>query len=215
MSDLTLYIANKNYSSWSFRPWIGMKVAGISFQEELIPFDFANSNPAIKAISPSGKVPCLKDGSLLISESLAILDHVARKYPDVKLWPDDPVAHSKAMAISCEMASGFFDLRNQCPMNMRRPVKQMAKDEGLSKDIGRLEQIWHDNLAQFGGPFLFGDFSIADAMFAPVINRMEVYALTQNKTALSYIQTMKCLDAWKDWEEAGRAEPWIVEEDEA
>lgn len=215
MTDLTLYIGNKNYSSWSFRPWIGMKMAGVVFEEVLIPFDFEHDNPQIKKQSPSGKVPLLKDGALLIPESLAILDHVARKCPDKQLWPSDPVARSVAMSMSCEMVGGFTHIRNQCPMNMRREIKKMEQDEGLSGDVARIEEIWTDNLSASGGPFLFGDFSIADAMFAPVVNRMEVYQLTENNAARDYMAHMKSLPAWQEWEAAGRAEPWIVEEDEA
>lgn len=214
MTNLTLYIGNKNYSSWSFRPWFGMKMAGIAFEDVLIPFDFEHDNPQIKEQSPSGKVPLLKDGALLIPESLAILDHVARKFPDKQLWPNDPVAHSIAMSISCEMVGGFAHIRNQCPMNMRREIKTMEQGEGLARDVARIEQIWAENLSAFGGPFLFGDFSIADAMYAPVVNRMEVYQLTENAAALDYMAHMKSLPVWQEWEAAGRAEPWIVEEDE-
>lgn len=215
MADLTLYIGNKNYSSWSFRPWLGMKMANIKFEEILIPFDFPNDNRAIKDVSPTGKVPLLKDGSVLIAESLAILDHLDRKFPQAQLWPKDMMARSQAMAATCEMVSGFSHLRNQCPMNMRRPCKKLEKDPGLAKDVARIEQMWTGHLKRYGGPFLFGDFSIADAMFAPVVNRLDVYELTQDDMVLSYMNHMKSLDPWKEWEEAGRAEPWVVAEDEA
>ena len=215
MSELKLYIGNKNYSSWSFRPWIGMKVLGVDFAEELIPFDMAAGNPKFKTFSPTGKVPVLVDGDQTIFESLAILDHLSRKYPDKAFWPKDARGHSHAMAISCEMLGGFSALRNQCPMNMRRPIVKMEQDEALQKDVKRIEVIWSECIKASGGPFLFGDFTIADAMFAPVVNRIEVYKLSDQPDVLSYIDHMKSLDAWQEWEKAGKAEPWIVEEDEA
>ena len=215
MSDLKLYIGNKNYSSWSFRPWIGMKVLGVEFIEELIPFDMAGGNPKFKTFSPTGKVPVLIDGDQTIFESLAILDHLSRKFPDKGFWPLDGRAHSHAVAISCEMLGGFSALRNQCPMNMRRPIVKMEQDEALQKDVSRIEKLWSDCLAQSGGPFLFGNFSIADAMYAPVVNRFDVYKLSENQTVLTYMENMKSLDAWQEWETAGKAEPWIVDQDEA
>lgn len=215
MSDLTLYIGNKNYSSWSFRPWIGLKVAGIKFEEKLVPFDMAAGNPKFKEFSPTGKVPVLIDGDLVIAESLAILDHVGRKFPKTGLWPSDERVRSQAMAASCEMLGGFSAIRNQCPMNMRRPIKRLEQDAALAKDVARIEELWSDNLNKFGGEFLFGEFSIADAMFAPVVNRLDVYELTSNEQIRSYMDLVKSLDAWQEWEIAGKKEPWIVEEDEA
>ncbi|MEP2981374.1 MAG: glutathione S-transferase family protein [Lentilitoribacter sp.] len=215
MSGLKLYIGNKNYSSWSFRPWIGMKVLGVEFTEELIPFDMAGGNPKFKTFSPTGKVPVLVDDDQTIFESLAILDHLSRKFPDIGFWPSDEKAHSHAMAISCEMLGGFSALRNQCPMNMRRPIVKMEQDEALQKDVARIETIWTECIAKSGGPFLFGEFCSADAMFAPVVNRFEVYKLSENQAVLNYMENMKSLDAWQQWEKAGKAEPWIVDEDEA
>lgn len=215
MSMLKLYIGNKNYSSWSLRPWIGMKVLGIEFVEELIPFDMVGGNPKFKTFSPTGKVPVLVDGDQTIFESLAILDHLSRKFPDQGFWPTEAGAHSHAMAISCEMLGGFSELRNQCPMNMSRPIVKLEQDEALQKDVRRIEKIWSECITRSNGPFLFGAFSIADAMFAPVVNRLEVYKLCENQTVLTYMENMKSLDAWQEWETAGKAEPWIVDQDEA
>lgn len=215
MSDLTLYIGNKNYSSWSFRPWIGLKVAGISFDERLVPFEMAAGNPKFKEFSPTGKVPVLVDGDLVIAESLAILDHVARKFPDTHLWPSDENIRTLAMAASCEMLGGFSAIRNQCPMNMRRPIKKFEQDAALAKDVARIEALWSQSLNKFNGEFLFGTFSVADAMFAPVVNRLDVYELTSNEQIRAYMDRVKALKAWKEWELAGINEPWIVEEDEA
>lgn len=210
-----LYIGNKNYSSWSFRPWIGMRATGIAFEEKLVPFDMAANNPAFKAFSPTGKVPVLVDDGLTIWESLAILDHVARKHPESGLWPADPGLRSRAMAMGSEMASSFMALRSTCPMNMRRARKAIPVSAAVLADVARIESAWTESLALSGGPYLLGDFSIADAMFAPVVNRLDVYALKVNPATASYMARMKALPAWQEWEAAGKAEPWVVEEDEA
>jgi len=215
MADPVLYIGNKNYSSWSFRPWIGMRVTGIAFEERLVPFDMAGGNAAFRTFSPTGKVPVLVDDGATIWESLAILDHVARKHPDSGLWPEDPVLRSKAMAMSSEMVSSFQALRSACPMNMRRDRRPIAPTPALLADVARIQALWSECLEQHGGPFLLGGFSIADAMFAPVVNRLDVYAFETRPDVAGYMARMKQLPAWREWEAAGRAEPWIVEEDEA
>ena len=212
-----LYIANKNYSSWSFRPWIGLSVAGIAFEERLVPFEMAAGNPAFREFSPTGLVPVLHDDGLVIAESLAILDHMARKHPETGLWPQDARLHSMTMAAAVEMASSFQSLRNACPMNMRRPVAALPDlPKGVLKDVARIRQIWEELLDAGEGPFLSSSqFGVVDAMYAPVVNRLEVYALDPGPRARSYMETIKALPAWKAWESAGRAEPWIVVEDEA
>lgn len=215
MADPILYIGNKNYSSWSFRPWIGMRVAGITFEEKLVPFDMPAGNPAFKSFSPTGKVPVLVDGDLTIWESLAILDHVARNTPEAGLWPENPAHRSKAMAMCCEMMSSFPALRTACPMNMRRDRQPIAASPTVTADVARIQALWNDCLAQSGGPFLFGGFSIADAMYAPVVNRLDVYGFETGAEVADYMARMKDLPAWREWEAAGRAEPWIVGEDEA
>lgn len=214
MADPILYIGNKNYSSWSFRPWIGMRVAGIAFQEILVPFDMAAGNPEFKAFSPTGKVPVLVDDGLTVWESLAILDHVARKHPQSGLWPNDGAFRSKAMAVSVEMVSSFQALRSACPMNLRRPRQPIETSPAILADVARIQSLWGECLDQSGGPFLFGGFSIADAMFAPVVNRLDVYAFETGPAVAEYMARMKALPAWAEWEAAGRAEPWIVDEDE-
>tara|TARA_R110002020_G_scaffold6689_12_gene28413 strand:+ start:5155 stop:5802 length:648 start_codon:yes stop_codon:yes gene_type:complete len=210
-----LYIGNKNYSSWSFRPWIGMRAAGLDFEERLVPFDMAAGNPAFREFSPTGKVPVLVDDGATIWESLAILDHVARKHPGSGLWPEDPALRSRAMAMGCEMMSSFSALRSACPMNMRRPRAPIAVTPGIAADVARIQMLWSECLQLSGGPFLLGAFSIADAMFAPVVNRLDVYGFETVPEVTAYMSRMKALPAWLEWEEAGRAEPWIVEEDEA
>jgi len=210
-----LYIANKNYSSWSFRPWLGMTVAGIAFEERLVPFNADAKNPDFAAFSPTSQVPALVDGDETIWQSLAILDHVARKNPQNGLWPDSDKDRSHAMAISCEMLSSFFALRGACPMNMRRERAPIDVTPDIAKDVSRVETIWSTCLQASGGPFLFGTFSLADAMFAPVVNRLDVYDLPVSDDTRAYMATIQALPAWKEWEAAGKAETWVVEADEA
>ncbi|MDP9589225.1 UNVERIFIED_ORG: glutathione S-transferase [Shinella zoogloeoides] len=215
MSDLILYIGNKNYSSWSLRPWIAMEAAGVPFTDEVIPFDFPAGNPKFKAISPTGRVPVLHHGDVRVWESLAIIEYVAELFPDKGIWPKDAGARAQARAISMEMLSGFRALRNACPMNIRREPRAIALPDGVTDDVARIETIWKEALARSGGPFLFGAFSAADAMYAPVVNRFETYRLTQDDAVLAYIARMKAHPAWQKWQAAALAEPWIVPEDEA
>jgi glutathione S-transferase len=215
MSDLILYIGNKNYSSWSLRPWIAMEAAGVPFTDHVIPFDFPAGNPKFKPISPTGRVPVLHHGDVRVWESLAIIEYVAELFPDAGIWPRDAGARAEARAISMEMLSGFRALRNACPMNMRREPRAIALPEGVMDDVARIETIWKETLARSGGPFLFGAFSAADAMYAPVVNRLETYRLTQDDAVLGYIARVKAHPAWQTWQTAALAEPWIVPEDEA
>ncbi|RUM09769.1 glutathione S-transferase family protein [Rhizobium chutanense] len=214
MDRPTLYIANKNYSSWSFRPWMALTGVGIDFEEVLIPFDYPAGNPDIKAISPSGNVPVLQHGALKIWESLAIIEYAAELYPDAGLLPGDRAARAVARSVSMEMLSGFRALRGACPMNIRRPKARIVLPDGVDADVNRIETIWRGLLQQSGGPFLFGAFSGADAMFAPVVNRLDIYDLVSRDDTLAYMKTMKAHAAWRKWEEAARAERWIVAEDE-
>lgn len=211
---MKLYIGNKNYSSWSFRPWIGMRHAGIEFEKVQLWFDFPAGNPEIKALSPSGKVPLLEDGDLLIPESLAILDHVARKFPQSGLWPADPLWHSRAMAMACEMAAGFHALRGTCHMNIRRVPSKIEVSDAILADVTRIERLWAQSLADSGGPFLCGDFSIADAMYAPVVNRLDVYSFDVSEVTRGYMERIKALPAWQEWEAASRAETAVIPEEE-
>lgn len=215
MSELILYIANKNYSSWSFRPWIAMTAAGIPFREELVRFGEGATNPKFREISPTGRVPVLHHGGLRIWESLAIIEYVAELYPQAGLWPSDAGHRAMARSISMEMLSGFRALRGACPMNMRRPVRAIALPEGVDVDVRRIEQIWREMRSLSGGPFLFGAFSAADAMFAPVVNRFAAYDLVRDADTLDYMAAMRSHPAWLAWEQAALAESWIVPEDEA
>lgn len=215
MDDLILIIANKNYSSWSFRPWIALTAKGIPFREELIPFGPGATHPKFRELSPTGKVPVLHHGTLRVWESLAIIEYVAELCPDAGLWPSERESRSLARSISMEMLSGFRALRGACPMNMRRPVKAIELPDGAMADVARIEAIWREMRQRSGGPFLFGDFSAADAMFAPVVNRFSTYDLTRDPETVAYMDAMRAHPAWRAWEEAALAEPWIVPEDEA
>lgn len=211
---MKLIIANKKYSSWSLRPWLAMKCANIPFGEVLIPFDMANGNPEFKTYSPTGKVPCLVDGDVTVWESLAILEYLAEKFPDRNLWPQSAQDRAEARSISNEMHSGFLNLRGACPMNMARTPALLEVNEGVRRDVSRIEQIWSQALAKSGGPFLFGDFSNADAVFAPVVNRLQIYCLSENDAVKRYTAAVTALPAWQEWQAAGKAEPWYVAEDE-
>lgn len=215
MNGLILYIANKNYSSWSFRPWMAMKAAGVAFEEILTPFDDNGGNPKFREFSPTGRVPVLKHGALHVWESLAIIEYVAELYPDAGIWPYDPADRAMARAISMEMLSGFRALRGACPMNFRRPKKKIDLPEGVMDDVARISQIWKTMRHRSGGPFLFGSFSAADAMFAPVVNRFDVYDLDVDDEVRDYMAEMKAHPAWIEWQEAALAESWVVPADEA
>ncbi|MGI9351341.1 MAG: glutathione S-transferase family protein [Rhizobiaceae bacterium] len=212
---MKLFIGNKNYSSWSLRPWLGMKMQGIEFNEILVPFEDEIGNPKFKEFSPTGKVPCLVDGELTVWESLAILEYVADKFPEKSFWPSEIVTRASARAIAHEMHGGFSALRNECPMNLRRERREIEVSDLVRSDVSRIEILWEDCLKNSGGPFLFGEFCNADAMYAPVVNRLEIYCLSNADCVDRYTSAMKALPAWQEWEEAGRAEPWIVEHDEA
>ncbi len=210
MDKLTLYIGNKNYSSWSLRPWIALEGCGIAFDEVLIPFDFAGGNPRIREVSPTGKVPMLVHGEFKVWESLAIIEYVAELFPDAGLLPKDRQARALARSYSMEMLSGFRALRNACPMNMHRPVSRLDLPEGVMEEVERIETIWREARALSGGPLLFGAFSGADAMFAPVVCRLERYDIAVAADTRDYMAVMKALPAWKKWEEAALKETWII-----
>ena len=213
---LTLFIGNKNYSSWSFRPWIAMKTTGIPFDDVVISFDAPDFKERLRGVSGTGKVPALKDGGLAVWESLAILEYLAEKFPAARLWPGNDTARAHARAVSCEMHAGFQALRAHCPMNMRRPVKPRELPGDVAANVRRIDALWADCRARFGGegPFLFGAFGAADAMFAPVVSRFHTYAIPVGVTSRAYMDTVMALPAWREWRAAGIKEPWVVAEDE-
>jgi glutathione S-transferase len=209
---LHLTIGNKNYSSWSFRPWLALKVAGIPFEETVIPLYVPGSREQLLAHSPAGKVPILQDGAVTVWESLAILEYVAEKFPEAGLWPRDPAARAHARAIAGEMHAGFMPLRSQCPMNTRRPVKKLEPSAETAANVARIDAIWSDCRARFGGggPFLFGPFSAADAMYAPVVSRLHTYDIGVGAASTAYMQAMMSLPAWQEWCAAALKEEWVL-----
>ena len=209
---LKLIIGNKNYSSWSMRPWIGLKVAGIPFDEEVISLYDESSKAKILAHSPAGKVPILIDGDVRVWESLAILEYAAEKFSGFGFWPADPAARAHARAISTEMHAGFAPLRSECGMNMWRPPAKRALSADAQANIARVQEIWTQARAKFGagGPFLFGKFSAADAMYAPVVSRFETYAIDVSAPVKAYMQAMIALPAWAEWRRAALREPWVI-----
>ena len=202
---LTLVIGNKNYSSWSFRPWIAMKVAGIAFDEVVISLDADDFKPRVSKISGTGKVPALVDGGVHVWESLAILEYLAEKFPPRRLWPADPAARAHARAIASEMHAGFVPLRRACPMNMWRPVKKRELGDEAMANVRRIEAMWAECRARFGvgGPFLFGAFGAADAMYAPVVARFHTYDVEVGAPARGYMAAVMALPAWAQWRDAG------------
>ena len=213
---LHLVIGNKNYSSWSFRPWLAMKVAGIPFEETLVSLEAADFKARLTALSGAGKVPVLIDGEIRVWESLAILEYLAEKFSQAALWPRDAAARAHARAIASEMHAGFQALRNHLPMNIWRPVKVRPLDDGSKANAERIDAIWRDCRARYaaGGPFLFGAFGAADAMYAPVIWRFHTYAVNLSAAARAYMDVMMALPAWRDWRDAARRETWVLPHDE-
>lgn len=215
MEKLTLYIGNKNYSSWSLRPWLALTAAGVPFEEVLIPFDFPDGNPRFSEVSPTGRVPVLHHGQVRVWESLAIIEYAAELFPDHGMWPTAVGDRAVARSISMEMLSGFRALRGACPMNMRRPKRRIELPEGVEDDVARIASIWKECVARSGGPYLFGRFSAADAMYAPVVNRFKIYDLVEDPAVLDYMSAVEAHPAWLKWQESALAETWIVPEDEA
>jgi glutathione S-transferase len=211
---LKLVIGNKNYSSWSMRPWLALRATGIAFEEVFIPLYTGEADKQrILAVTPSGKVPALVDGDVTIWDSLAIIEYAAERFPQARLWPEDRAARAHARSISSEMHSGFMALRNECGMNLHRPVGAIALSAEARANIARIEQIWIECRERFGksGPFLFGGFGGADAMFAPVVHRFRTYAIEVAPAVGDYMAAMMALPAFQEWTRAALAETLVIE----
>lgn len=206
MSEPTLVIGNKNYSSWSLRPWLAMKVAGIPFAEHRIPLYGPGSKAQILAYSPAGKVPCLADGDLRVWDSLSICEYLAEKHPG--LWPQDPAARALARSVSAEMHSGFANLRAKMSMNIRKRYPGLGRTPESMADVARIVSLWSDCRARYGkgGRFLFGAFSIADAMYAPVVLRFRTFEVELPADCRAYSDAVLALPAMQDWIAAAMAE---------
>jgi glutathione S-transferase len=213
---LHLVIGNKNYSSWSFRPWLAMKVAGIAFEETVISLEAPEFKERVTALSVAGKVPVLIDGETRVWESLAILEYLAETFPAKALWPRHPPARAHARATAAEMHAGFLPLRRQLPMNIRRPAKPHTFEDDAAADVARIDALWGECRARFGagGPFLYGAFGAADAMYAPVVWRFHTYAIEVSATARDYMRALMALPAWNEWREAALREPWVMPRNE-
>lgn len=199
---MLLVIGNKNYSSWSLRPWLAMKVLGLAFDEKRIPLYGPAAKGEILKHSPSGKVPCLVDGSLAIWDSLAILEYLAERH--AQLWPADAAARARARSISAEMHSGFANLRNHMGMNVRKRYPGRGCTPEVLEEIKRIDAIW----SQAKGPFLFGAFGAADAMYAPVVLRFRTYEVRVSNR--EYAEAMLALPAMREWIEAAEREPETI-----
>ncbi len=203
----TLYIANKNYSSWSLRAWVLMRELGIPFDETLIPLGDA----AVRAVSPSGRVPCLVDGDTVVWDSLSIAEYLAERFP--KAWPADAVARAWARSAAAEMHSGFMDLRGTCSMNCGVRVRLNSFSPGLLADIARIDELWNEGLSRFGGPFLGGEkFTAVDAFFAPVAFRVQSYEPKMSERSLQYVDRLLALPSMQEWYASALDEVWRYDE---
>ena len=214
MAALKLAIGNKNYSSWSMRPWLALRANDIPFVETLIPL--YTDNPADKeqilSFSRAGKVPVLVDGDVTVWDSLAIIEYAAERFPEAKLWPEDRASRAHARSVSAEMHSGFAALRNECGMNLHRPVRAIALSADAKANVARIEEIWRECRTRYGakGPFLFGRFGAADAMYAPVVHRLRTYAIDVAPDTKAYMETMMALPAFQEWTREGLAETLLI-----
>jgi len=212
---LKLYIGNKNYSSWSMRPWVLLTQAGIEFEEVMARFDSFSPDSHFKKVigpvSPVGKVPALVDADLAVWDTLAIAEYLAEKFPDKQLWPADVKARARARSICAEMHSGFAALRSACPMNIEASLPDIGQlawrdKPAVRADVARLVAMWSELLAQHGGPMLFGAFSVADAYFAPVVMRLKTYALPVPEAIAAYMARVCAQPGVKAWVQGALAE---------
>ena len=211
---LKLVIGNKNYSSWSMRPWLALRANNIAFDEVFIPLYTGDADKQrILSFTHSGKVPALIDGDVTIWDSLAIIEYLAEGFPEARLWPEDRARRAHARSISAEMHSGFVALRTECGMNLHRPVGAKALSDDARANIARVQQIWIECRERYGkfGPFLFGAFGGADAMFAPVVHRFRTFAIPVAPEAQDYMNAVMSLPAFQEWTSAGLAETLVID----
>ncbi|HME91532.1 MAG TPA: glutathione S-transferase family protein [Myxococcaceae bacterium] len=213
MAKLKLVLGNKNYSSWSMRAWLVLKHLGVAFDEVVIPLDQPSTREEILKYSPSGRVPALHNGDLVVSDSLAICEYLNELYPDRQLWPADPAARAIARSVSAEMHAGFQAMRNELPMKFRESLPGRAISAEVKQDIARIMTLWADCRRRFGsgGPFLFGAYCIADAMYTPVVSRFKTYGVRLDGVQAAYAETIWSLPSVQEWLGAARAEPYRME----
>jgi glutathione S-transferase len=218
MAKPQLIIGNKNYSSWSLRPWLALKVAGVPFEEVFVRIMIPETPKALAKYKATGKVPLLAHNGLVIWDSLAIIEYAAETWGTKPVWPKNKKARARARSVAAEMHSSFGALRNACPMNLRRPKKLPpgGVSDAVAKDVARIEAIWAECRKEFGkgGPFLFGKFSAADAMFAPVCTRLDTFAIPVSKASRAYMDAVIATPAFQQWKADAAKETWIIPEDE-
>lgn len=214
MPDFTITIGNRNYSSWSLRAWLALKQTGAEFDEVVVPLDKPETRGAILQRSPSGRVPALDHNGLVVWDSLAIAEYLAALFPRAGLWPNDPAARGVARAASAEMHAGFADLRRELPMDIRNRHQKVEPSEEAERDISRVLDIWDDCRGRFGanGDFLFGDFTIADAFYAPVVTRFITYDVPMGERAADYCRAVMAHPAMAEWTDLAAEEPWVIED---
>jgi glutathione S-transferase len=212
MPSLTLAIANKNYSSWSLRGWLALEHVGVPYREVLIPLDRPETRALIAEHSPSGRVPALRHDDAIVWDSLAICEHLAEAFPDAHLWPEDRTARAFARSVSAEMHSGFPALRETMPMNVRSRFPGYGRTPASLRDIERVRALWSDCRSRFGqgGPYLFGRFSVADAMYAPVVFRFRTYDVSLDAAPRAYLDAMLAHPGMQKWARAAESEEWKV-----
>jgi len=211
----TLIIANKCYSSWSLRPWLLMRQLGVAFDEITIPLDRPDTKAKVLKHSPAGKVPILIDGDATVWESIAIMEYVGESF-GMPVWPEDRRARAAARSVAAEMHAGFAALRSACPMNLGKKYAQKDRGEAVARDVARFSEIVRQAREPFGagGPFLFGAFSAADAMYAPLVTRLDTYSIALDATTQAYVDAILALPSFQEWRSAALTEEWIVDADE-
>ena len=210
MQKFTIILGNKNYSSWSLRAWLALKRTGADFDETIIPLRQPDTKQAISALSPSALVPALRHGDVVVWESLAISEYLAELFPDAGLWPDDRSARAEARAVSAEMHAGFVALRRALPMNVRAGPTVPERNEDVDADIRRISGIWETCLDRYGGDFLYGPFTIADAMFAPVASRFSTYGVDLPGACRDYVDAVLNTPEMRDWTASAKVEPYTI-----
>ena len=215
---MRLYVGNKVYSSWSLRPWLVMKAKAIAFEEQLIPLRDSGSSDRIRQVSPSGKVPCLVDGKAVVWETTAIMEYLAEKFPKAEVWPEEQGARAHARSVAAEMHAGFTSLRKHCPMVMTQRFKPQPLPTEVQADVTRITQIWNEARTQFTGrshpPFLYGEFTAADGMYAPVVSRFHTYGIRLDAVSQAYVDAMRAHPAYQEWLAGAVAEPWVLAQNE-
>jgi len=211
---MKLLIGNRNYSTWSLRPWLVLQHFEIPFEDEVLQLQGEGFRDVLAQRSPSGRVPVLEDGDLVVVETIAIIEYLADKFPDKAIWPAEIGQRALARGASAEMHAGFSALRTHAPMNLRASHPGKVDVDAVAKDLHRLEVLWGGLLQKSGGPFLFGAFTAADAMFAPVATRIRTYALPVSDILAAYVEAIYSLPAFQTWLALALKEPWVVDDDE-